>query len=722
MKIINFTLVIIAISFLTSCDNPSNNIKIENIEHKIFAKVFPETGEINVSDSLTIPIEFWNKLKDHSFTLNKGLVIKNIEKLNIENKGLSSDSLDNLYYVKSINKINGNPILILSYNGKFYGKFEDQIAEYARGFSETNGIVSDTGVYLSSSSSWLPQFDLNCLIKYQLKVEINKDWKVLSAGDLISKTENNDKIIYNFESNNPIDDVFLIANKWTEFEITSNNVKLQALLLSPDSTLANKYLQATSNYLNLYEKLIGNYPYSKFALVENFWETGYGMPSFTLLGSQVIRFPWILYSSYPHELLHNYWGNGVFVNDTLGNWCEGITAYMADHLMKEEQNQGKEYRQATLEKFTNYVNDGNDFPIKEFVNRNNSAQEAVGYGKVLMLNNMLRVNVGDSLFLAAYRKLYNDFKFKRASFYDIQKCFENVSGKDFSKFFTQWINRTGAPKIELENVKCELKNNKYKLSFDLKQIQKEDEFDLNIPVYVLFNNDTNYFRDLVFMDTKAKSYSFEFEKRPVELLIDPQFNVMRRLDKSEIPATLSQLFGQKEAVIILPSKSKNLKSYEMLANLWTQNQKAQGFNLEILYDNKIKELPTDKGVWIIGAENKFNNIKEFNENYKNIVDVEQVKSFAEKGGVVYIMPNKNYLPIGFLSADNSDLIISLSHRLLHYGKYSLLGFEPTKGSNTLKEILPIKDSPLSKKIEYSDSNIIVIAKIKPRKALSDLVK
>lgn len=722
MKIINFTLVIIAISFLTSCDNPSNNIKIENIEHKIFAKVFPETGEINVSDSLTIPIEFWNKLKDHSFTLNKGLVIKNIEKLNIEKKGLSSDSLDNLYYVKSINKISGNPILILSYNGKFYGKFEDQIAEYARGFSETNGIVSDTGVYLSSSSSWLPQFDLNCLIKYQLKVEINKDWKVLSAGDLISKTENNDKIIYNFESNNPIDDVFLIANKWTEFEITSNNVKLQALLLSPDSTLANKYLQATSNYLNLYEKLIGNYPYSKFALVENFWETGYGMPSFTLLGSQVIRFPWILYSSYPHELLHNYWGNGVFVNDTLGNWCEGITAYMADHLMKEEQNQGKEYRQATLEKFTNYVNDGNDFPIKEFVNRNNSAQEAVGYGKVLMLNNMLRVNVGDSLFLAAYRKLYNDFKFKRASFYDIQKCFESVSGKDFSKFFTQWINRTGAPKIELKNVKCELKNNKYKLSFDLKQIQKEDEFDLNIPVYVLFNNDTNYFRDLVFMDTKAKSYSFEFEKRPAELLIDPQFNVMRRLDKSEIPATLSQLFGQKEAVIILPSKSKNLKSYEMLANLWTQNQKAQGFNLEILYDNKIKELPTDKGVWIIGAENKFNNIKEFNENYKNIVDVEQVKSFAEKGGVVYIMPNKNYLPIGFLSADNSDLIISLSHRLLHYGKYSLLGFEPTKGSNTLKEILPIKDSPLSKKIEYSDSNIIVIAKIKPRKALSDLVK
>jgi len=42
---------------------------------------------------------------------------------------------------------------------------------------------------------------------------------------------------------------------------------------------------STGQYLEMYEKLIGPYPYSKFALIENFWETGYGMPSFTLPGS-----------------------------------------------------------------------------------------------------------------------------------------------------------------------------------------------------------------------------------------------------------------------------------------------------------------------------------------------------------------------------------------------------------------------------------------------------
>jgi aminopeptidase N len=131
---------------------------------------------------------------------------------------------------------------------------------------------------------------------------------------------------------------------------------VQAELRKPDTALANRYINATADYLALYEKLIGPYPYSKFTLVENFWETGYGMPSFTLLGEKIIRFPFIITTSYPHELLHNYWGNSVYVDNTKGNWCEGITAYMADHLFKEQQGQGAEYRRTTLAKFTDFVN------------------------------------------------------------------------------------------------------------------------------------------------------------------------------------------------------------------------------------------------------------------------------------------------------------------------------------------------------------------------------
>ena len=96
-----------------------------------------------------------------------------------------------------------------------------------------------------------------------------------------------------------MDEVFLIAAKFKEYSKKIGKVNVLAYLRTADESLANKYLETTSQYLEMYRQLIGPYPYSKFALVENFWETGYGMPSFTLLGEKVIRFPFILHSSYP---------------------------------------------------------------------------------------------------------------------------------------------------------------------------------------------------------------------------------------------------------------------------------------------------------------------------------------------------------------------------------------------------------------------------------------
>ena len=63
----------------------------------------------------------------------------------------------------------------------------------------------------------------------------------------------------------------------------------------------------------MYEEMIGAYPYAKFATVENWFPTGYGMPGWTLLGSQVLRLPFIPTTSFGHEIAHNWWGNSVFV-------------------------------------------------------------------------------------------------------------------------------------------------------------------------------------------------------------------------------------------------------------------------------------------------------------------------------------------------------------------------------------------------------------------------
>ena len=128
------------------------------------------------------------------------------------------------------------------------------------------------------------------------------------------------------------------------------DIDARVYLRSPDAALAERYLEATAHYVQLYTQLLGPYPYGKFALVENFWETGYGMPSLALLGPRVIRFPFILHSSFPHEILHNWWGNSVYLDPAGGNWSEGLTAYLADHLVQEQRGRGADHRRTALAK------------------------------------------------------------------------------------------------------------------------------------------------------------------------------------------------------------------------------------------------------------------------------------------------------------------------------------------------------------------------------------
>ena len=131
------------------------------------------------------------------------------------------------------------------------------------------------------------------------------------------------------------EDCHLVAGRYKVTSTKHDGIDIYAYFFPEEQGLVETYINATKRYLDMYQKLLGNYPYGKFAIVENFFQTGYGMPSFTLLGSLVVKLPFIVDTSLGHEILHNWWGNSVFVDESQGNWCEGLTAYMADYYYKE---------------------------------------------------------------------------------------------------------------------------------------------------------------------------------------------------------------------------------------------------------------------------------------------------------------------------------------------------------------------------------------------------
>lgn len=724
----------VLLSFFVAFANPT-------IHHKISVSMDPAKHWIDATDQITIPAAQVKPVI--YFLLNNNLTVTSetsgtllkLDQSDVkaedfgmdrEDFNLSPEFKQNKYALSFENKIEGDVSFTLKIRGAINYPIKQLGEEYARGFSQTPGIIDEKGVYLAGSSYWVPWFN-NEWISFELTATVPTPWDVVSQGKrTLNEVENGTHII-RWDSPEPMEEIYFIAAQFTEYSKSAGATDVLVFLRTPDETLANKYLEATAQYLEMYRKLVGPYPFTKFALVENFWETGYGMPSFTLLGEQIIRFPFILNSSYPHELLHNYWGNSAYVDFKTGNWCEGLTSYMADHLISEQRGQGDEYRRTTLQKYTDYVKSSNDFPLKEFGSRYNASSEAIGYGKSMMMWNMLREMVGDDQFVKGFQKFYRDNKYKAASFNDIRLSFESVTGKDLKQFFDQWVDRTGAPELSISNVSVKKENAEYKLRFTLKQIQSEDVFILDVPIAVSFEKTAEVKK--VAMTQKEQNYEMTFSENPLLVQVDPQFNLFRKLHYNEIPPSLSKIFGSEELQILLPSKADkvSLEYYQELANTWAADTTKK---IKVSFDNDVPELPSYKSVWILGVENLYADV--IKENLKNY-DAELTNETVRLGKTSF-KNNKNSFVISvrhpknptsvlvLLSIDNKDAVQGLARKLPHYGKYSYLVFEGTEPTNIAKGEWGTVNSPLMAKANADNqtSPASIFTNLPRRKALAEL--
>ncbi|MCA9002814.1 MAG: hypothetical protein KDB61_12885, partial [Planctomycetes bacterium] len=190
--------------------------------------------------------------------------------------------------------------ITLAYRGTYEFGLSDQREEYTRGMRDTRGIVGSEGVYLAGESHWVPGVT-DGLILFDVEITAPADWHVISQGQGTSSAEGapEGKSLARWTTSQGLEQVYLVGGPLKRFEGNSEDTQTLVYLHADEPGLAQKYLGVTGRYIEMYSALLGPYPYGKFALVENFWETGYGMPSFTLLGERIIRMPFILHSSYP---------------------------------------------------------------------------------------------------------------------------------------------------------------------------------------------------------------------------------------------------------------------------------------------------------------------------------------------------------------------------------------------------------------------------------------
>ncbi|MDN5869524.1 MAG: M20/M25/M40 family metallo-hydrolase [Nitrococcus sp.] len=687
------------------------------IHHELYVTLNPATHHIAVVDTISLPENYPSPI---TFRLHSGLRPK------IKNPGMHLRQLHKTAVTEKYAVDLDAPTrqFTVEYGGEIFHPVAETSEEYARSFSVSPGLIAPEGVFLAGQSFWYPRLDDKQVI-FSLAVQLPLGWRSVSQGKRTRHSESHGGTEETWIINAPQEEIYLVAGPFIEYCGHVGKIETMAFLRQRDRALARKYLDATKQYIRMYRQLIGHYPYSKFALVENFWETGYGMPSFTLLGSRVIRFPFILRTSYPHEILHNWWGNGVYVDYASGNWAEGLTSYLADHLLKEQQGQAVEYRRETLQKYTNYVREGLDFPLSEFRSRHSAATQAVGYGKAMMLFHMLRRQLGDATFVKALQRFYRQYLFEEASFDEVAETFSEVSGQPLTSFFKQWVERTGAPFLRVGNVEVTPSGRDYLLRATIEQIQPGKSYQLQLPIAVYMAGMDNAYQTRVTMTKKTQQLELRLPRRPLQLDVDPRFDVFRRLHRNEIPPALSEAFGAARALVVLPSGAPKAmrKGYAALARAW---QRGRGEHLEITTDAALSELPNDRAIWLFGWANRFRPalnqaLAEYaykaNEGRVKIAGTELQRG-QHSVVVVARQPENPAHALAWVATGNVAAMLGLARKLPHYGKYSYLGFAGDEPENMFKGQWPVVNSPMS--ILLTDKPVSLQAELAPREPLIEL--
>jgi aminopeptidase N len=410
---------------------------------------------------------------------------------------------------------------------------------------ELPAMAGPQGSFLPADSHWYPRPE--GLFRYSVTVRTPAGQRAIVPGRLEAESSTAAGNRSRFVFAHPAEGIDLMVGPYTvterEAALEGGKVRVRTYFHEDLAPLAPDYLAAAERFIRRYSEEIGAYPYGEFSIVSSPLPTGFGMPTLTYLGIEVLKLPFIRDVSLGHEILHNWWGNGVYVDPRRGNWSEGLTTFMADYAFREEQSsqpgadRAQEMRLGWLRDYA-AIAPGSEKPLAAFTSRTHTASSAVGYGKSAMLFLMLRDELGRSRFMAGVRAFWHEQRFHPATFDDLRSSFEQSARRPLKAFFEQWLVRTGAPRLRLLEARSTAEANglsRLQLTLD----QGSVPYALRVPLRVHAGGTDQDFAPR--LRRTRQSFTLPVHGIPTAVQIDPEFTLWRTLTESESPPILREL-------------------------------------------------------------------------------------------------------------------------------------------------------------------------------------
>lgn len=312
-------------------------------------------------------------------------------------------------------------------------------------------------------SHWFPCHDApNDRATTEIIATVPAQFITISNGNLLNVTDHGDTKTHHWRHDIP-HAAYLISLVVGDFAVIEDHYKHIPVTyyVRPDrKDDAPLYMGKTPEMIRFFSEYTGvEYPYDKYAqtvveiytgAMEHTTATTHG---FTLLVDKRASLDVDVVPVVAHELAHQWFGDLLTCRDWPNGWLnEGFATYF--EVLWGEHDQGTDYfKQSMLDLKNGYLEEDGYYrrPIVYNVYHDDGFElfDSHLYNKGAWVLHMLRHQLGEATFKRALHVYISRYREKEVITADLERTFEEVTGRSLAQFFQQWVYSGGYPAFEV---------------------------------------------------------------------------------------------------------------------------------------------------------------------------------------------------------------------------------------------------------------------------------
>lgn len=419
-----------------------------------------------------------------------------------------------------------------------------------------------------TNREWFPCYDSpNDRATTETIVTVDSKYQVISNGELVLVTENNNKKTYHWKMDYPFSSylVSLVVGEFAELRQEADGIPIFHYVYKDQLENAKVSFATVPKMMSFFANKLGHpYPYKKYAEITAYDFPG-GMENITAttMTDGAVKDKRALIDNNDalsaHELAHQWFGNLVTCRDWSELWLnEGFANFM-DAVWLEHSQGKEEYlrdfleaRKSVIERFKQ----GNRRPIstKRFYHPDDLFDEN-SYARPQLVIHMLRQLLGEKAFWQSINHYIAVNKNRGlVTTADLSRAIEDVTGENLDWFFEQWIYKLGQPELEVTSFYDERKK---QVELKVKQTQKKDPkltwFEVaeiyRLPLEIAITTEKETKIHFVTIDQREQILVFPAETQPLIVNFDRGNHILKTIKFSRTSDELVYQLSKDEDVM-----------------------------------------------------------------------------------------------------------------------------------------------------------------------------